>query len=343
MPKTFKILRESISRILREAEALPKASSDTKGKLHELLVGGHLMGGRDMNSMPSVDEKGRSETPGQALERLRATVSPEEFNTINDRAKKAAEHIRQQVEQGGHKVSEVHWTSQPGDIGRSTGIESTQKEDASDIVIHTKDAKGKKKFHGVSLKVTDDKSHDVPVSNPGLESTLGGDEMLTKHREGLHRTYPQLAGLNKEGRKKLMASNSKMDADIRSRNAGVLQGIASNLADRLNSMSPKERAHHIRTHVLQAHPTPMQRQGHNHIRHTAHMGKDGGHAFHSVVPSEDYNHIFNDPSNITVEHSGTSVHFLYKGKKFARHRMKFESQSDPLSSVKGSGEPITMK
>lgn len=343
MPKTFKILRESIGRILREAQTLPKASSDTKGKLHELLVGGHLMGGRDMDAMPSVDEKGRSETPAQALKRLRDSVSPEEFNTINDRAKKAAEHIRQQVEQGGHKVSEVHWTSQPGDIGRSTGIESTQKEDASDIVIHTKDAKGKKKFHGVSLKVTDDKSHDVPVSNPGMESTLGGQEMLDKHREGLHRTYPQLAGLNKEGRKKLMASDAKMDADIRSRNAGVLQGIASNLADKLNAMSPKERAHHIRTHVLQAHQTPMQRQGHNHIRHTAHMGKDGEHAFHSVVPSEDYNHIFNDPSNITVEHSGTSVHFLYKGKKFARHRMKFESQSDPLSSVKGSGEPITMK
>jgi hypothetical protein len=342
MSKTFKILRENVRRILSEAQPAPKASSDTKGKLHELLVGGHLLGGKDMEHHTGDDGTGRSETPTQALNRLRDSISPEEFNKINARAKAAAEDIRKRVEQGGHKINDVHWTSQPGDIGRSTGIESTQKEDASDIVVHTSKG-GKKRFHGVSLKVTDEKSHDVPVSNPGMESTLGGDEMLAKHREGLHRTYPELQGLNKEGRKKLMASNPKMDADIRTRNAGVLQGIASNLADKLNSMSPKERAAHIRTHVLQAHQTPMQQQGHNHIRHTAYLGSGGSHAFHGVTPSEDYNHILNDPGNITVEHSGTSVHFLYKGKKFARHRMKFESQSDPLSSVKGSGEPITMK
>lgn len=340
MSKIFKILREQFLDLVMESTT-QKVSSDTMGKLHELLVGHHLLG-RHMERHMGDDGKGRAETPEQAHDRLRDSIPHEEYQRINARAKAAADDIRQRVEQNGHKVHDVHWTSQAGDIGRSTGIESTQKEDASDIVVHTR--KGKKTmFHGVSLKVTDSKSHDVPVSNPGMESTLGGQELLDSHREGLLRKYPKLAGQNKAGRKALMTANTKMDADIRSRNLGVLHGIASNLADRLNSMSPKDKAEHIRRHVLQAHQTPMQQQGHNHIRHTAYIGKGGDHAFHGITPSEDYNHILNDPKNITVEHSGTSVHFLYKGKKFARHRMKFESQSDPLSSIKGSGEPISMR
>jgi hypothetical protein len=115
-----------------------KVSSDTKGKLHELLVGYHLKGGSHMSKHP--DKEGDS--PKQAHDKLKKTVHPTDYKKINARAKSAAEDIRKQVEVGGHKIHDVHWTSKPGDIQRSTGIKSSQQQDSSDIVVTTR-KKGK--------------------------------------------------------------------------------------------------------------------------------------------------------------------------------------------------------
>jgi len=110
-----------------------KVSSDTKGKMHELLVGYHLNGGKHMSK--HADKVG--DTPKQAHDKLKATVHVNDYKKMNARAKSAANHIKKQVETNGHKIHDVHWTSKPGDIHRSTGIHSSQKEDASDIVITT--------------------------------------------------------------------------------------------------------------------------------------------------------------------------------------------------------------
>lgn len=110
-----------------------KVSSDTKGKMHELLVGYHLKGGKHMSRHP--DKTGDS--PKQAHDKLKSTIHPNDYKKINARAKSAANHIKKQVEVDGHKIHDVHWTSKPGDIHRSTGIHASQKEDASDIVITT--------------------------------------------------------------------------------------------------------------------------------------------------------------------------------------------------------------
>lgn len=310
------------------------ASADTKGKLHELLVGYHMLG-RHMSKHPDIE----GDSPKEAHDKLKAKVSPEDYKNINQRAKEAAADIKARAEGSGHKLHDVHWTSKPGDIERSTGIASTQKQDASDLVIHTK--KGKQlKYHGVSLKVTDTTNKHVPVSNPGIESTLGGDKILQKHREDISNKFPALnKATNAGARKELMKSNPKMEAYVKSRNAETLQAIAKNLHNKLKKMPPKDVVDHIQTHVLQTHPTPMQQQGHEHLRHTTFV-KGGKNAFHHVDPSVDYSHIYSSPQHITVQHSGTSIHFLHKGKKFASHRIKFVSQSDPLSSIKGSGTPV---
>lgn len=320
-------------------EAKPKkktdsGGSDTKGKLHELLVGYHLMGGKHMAK--HRDEEG--DTPEQAHEKLKAKVSPEDYERINYRAKSAADDIRKTVEKDGHKVHDVHWTSKPGDLETSTGIPATQKQDASDIVVHSKNKSGKVKHHGVSLKVTDGTSKHVPVSNPGMESTYGAQKILDKHRKGILRDYKkELSGAtNAEKRKEVVRNNPKMDSDIKSRNGQTLHAIAKHVYDHLKKVSPDDLADHIKTHVLQSHPTPMQLQGHEHLRHTTY-NKKGMPQHTSHDPSEHYAHIFATPHKIHMEHSGTQIHFFHDGKKFASHRIKFNSQSDPLSSVKGSG------
>jgi hypothetical protein len=122
---------------IKEDSELPErgnVSSDTKGKLHELLVGYHLLGGRHMSK--HVDKEGDS--PSEAHDKLKSSVHPDDYRKMNAKAKSAAAHIKKSVEVGGHKIHDVHWTSKPGDLHRSTGIHASQQEDASDIVVTTR-------------------------------------------------------------------------------------------------------------------------------------------------------------------------------------------------------------
>lgn len=333
---TVNLFEKVVAKVKKESEG-GGSGADTKGKLHEILVGYHLQGGKHMSKHPDKD----GDTPKQAHDKLKEKVTPEEYKKIHDRAKSAANDLKKKIESGGHTISHVHWTSQSGDIERSTGIASTQKEDASDIMVHSKDKNGKTKYHGVSLKVSDGSSKHVPVSNPGMESTHGGKEILDKHREEIKKKFPSLGKMTVAERKAKVKSSPRMHSWIKKKNTETLHKLGSHLHKKLSAMSPDQLKEHIKTHVLQANATPLQKAGHEHIRHTTYTVK-GEHAHHSYDPSKHFEHIFANPEHIThhvqVEHSGgASVQFKYKGKTFASHRLKFNSQSDPLSGVKGSG------
>lgn len=318
-------------KLFEEEQPKPKASSNTKGVLHELLVGYHLNDGKHMEKHPDIN----GDSPKQAHEKLKSSISKEEYKKINDKAKGAANHIKTLV--GSHgDVHHVHWTSKPGDLHRSTGIHASQKEDASDVVVTTKNKIGEVKHHGISLKVTDQNTGHVPVSNPGMEATHGGKGILEAHREALLKKHPKLKGMTKPDRKEYLKTNPKADKQIKSMNQQVLSDIVDHTHHELSSMNTKDLAKHIRNHVLHAHKTPMQEKGNAHYRVTSY----GNNTHHHIDPSTEHEHILNDHKNIKVEKRGTSVVFTHKGKPFARHRMKFESQSDPMSSIKGSGEMI---
>jgi hypothetical protein len=110
-----------------------KVSSNAKGKLHELLTGYHLNNKKHMEKHP--DKFGDS--PQEAHDKLKKTVHRNDYKKIDARAKSAANDIRKKVEVNGHKIHQVHWTSQPNDLLRTTGIKATQKQDSSDIVVTT--------------------------------------------------------------------------------------------------------------------------------------------------------------------------------------------------------------
>lgn len=309
-------------------------SSNTKGVLHEILVGKHLLG-KHMEKHPDVN----GDSPKEAHDKLKATISPHAYAKIDKKAKSAAEDIKKRV---GSPIHDVHWTSKPGDLHRSTGIHASQKEDASDIVVHTK--KGSKvTHHGVSLKITDKKSGEVPVSNPGMESTHGGQALLDKYRTETLAQHPKLKKVwdtNSRTRKDFLKANPKMGASIKQKNGEFLNKLVDHVHGKLKEMEKSDSkglANHVRK-VIAANPTPMQSAGHNHIRHTTY-GEDK-HTFSAVDPSKQHEHILKDHKNITVDKSGTSVIFKHKDAAFAKHRFKFENQGDPKSAVKGSGELV---
>jgi len=316
-------------------------TSNDKGVLHELLVGHHLLG-RHMNKHEDKD----GDTPKEAHDKIKESLfkkhgSHDEYNRLNDKAKSAAEDIRKHAEKNGYKIHDVHWTSKPGDIKRSTGTEASQKEDASDIMIHTH--KGdKKKYIGASLKITDGTNKHITASNPGMEATHGAQHIVDKHREDLLKAHPELIGVkNKDKRKAMMNANPELKQDIVKRNHETVTKIAKHLHDHLANGSKEDLVHHIKTHVLQSNKTPLQREGHDHIRHTTYMSgaRQGRKTLHDTInPSEHWNHILNDHENITVQHSGGNIHFLHNGKKFATHRIRVSSSSDPMTSFKGDGK-----
>jgi hypothetical protein len=313
------------------------AGADTKGKLHELLVGYHLRGGRHMEKYKNEDQM----SPKQAHDMLKAKVSKEEYDKIKERARQAAEHIKHHIEKHhGHKIQNVHWTSKAGDIGKSTGVESSQKEDASDIMIHTRDKKGRKRYHGISLKVTDSRNRHVPVSNPGMASMHGAEETLEKHRKRVRKEFPEIKNMNKKEQKKYVKDHPNIvQKRLRELNTHTLNKIAKDTHKHLESLTTEQLAHHIKTHILQAHQTPLQKQGHHHLRHTTYSGSGGEHNFHAVNPHEHYAPYLTDHKQLKVHRRGTSIVFTHGGKEIARQRIKFTSQSDPTGGIKSSGEP----
>lgn len=316
-----------------------KVSNNTKGVLHELLVGYHLNNGQHMDR--HQNEEG--ETPKQAHDRLKSSIHKDDYKKIHNRAKSAAQDIRSQAETRGHKISAVHWTSKPGDLKKSTGIEASQKQDASDIVLHTHHSsdklKKKPRFMGVSLKVSDKTDKHVPSSNLGIES-LGPKAKKTfdNHRKGILSTHSALQKMtNKKTRKEWLkaSGNEKAKDDIKKRNNGTLAKVAKDLSDHLNNVHHKDLVSHVRK-VVHAHTTPMQDAGHEHIKHVTYGKNLTKH--HTVNPGADFEHILKDHKHITVHHSGQGVSFKHKGKTFAKQSIKFDSQSDPLSSIKSAGK-----
>lgn len=322
-------------------------TSNDKGVLHELLVGKHLLG---KHMTLHKDKSGDS--PKVAHDKIKDALhkkhgNHDEYNRLNAKAKSAAEDIKNHVEKKGHKIHDVHWTSKPGDIKKSTGIEASQKEDASDIMIHAHHEKTKKKkFIGASLKVTDGKNKHITASNPGMEATHGAHDVVEKHRKELLKAHPKLVGVKSpEKRKEMMNSDPKMKEDVVKRNHKATVDIAKHLHKQLSTGSKENLVHHIKTHVLQSNKTPLQHNGHEHIRHTTYQSsnKTGNKTIHDTVdPSEHWNDKLNDHKNISVHHDGKSgtIHFKHNGKTFATHRIRVSSSSDPMTSFKGDGKAV---
>jgi hypothetical protein len=322
---TKKVVKKVIKKTPEEA-----AGNNTNGVMHEVLTGYHLLGGKHMTKHSDIENR----SPKQIHDELKTKMSAGEYKNSNMRAKSAAEDIRKRL--GKKKIVAVHFTSKPGDMKSSTGIEASQRQDASDIVIHHPG----KKFTGVSLKVSD-KSKKVPISNPGIEdTTYGAGKHLEAHRKSLHKEFPNLKAMGVKERKEWHKNTTPANkAKIKDMNNKVLDKMAGHLHKALKSKTQEEVVDHIRKHVLKAFKTPMQEAGvGEHMRHST-TGTGGKYSHDSIDPSKHYEHILSDPKKIGVhvDKAGQGVAFSHNGRVFARHRMKFGSQSDPLGGVKGSG------
>lgn len=303
-----------------------QAKVNAKGVLHELLVGKELNGGKHMNK--HSDNSGMS--PSETHDHFKKYFSDDEYDLIHSRAKSAANDIKKHLK--GNNIKAVHWTSKPGDLEKSTGIPATQKQDSSDIVVTTHDPSHPSgvRHHGISLKVSD-RTEKVSLSNHGFDNDPKINKMVDDHREKIKKDYPILASdeaSNKPKRKAIVNANPEMKSDIRTRNKQLLHDISTHLHQKLSKLPKHKLLDHVKE-ILHAHTTPMQTHGHEHFRHSTWGTTNFKHS--KVVPDEKYKHL--DHNDLSIEHVGNGVKFKHKDEPFLHQSVKFNSQSDPMSSV----------
>jgi hypothetical protein len=143
--------------------------NDAKGKLFEILAGSHLRHGADEKGRPAAflthyrDENDRTpEAVHNYVKREMEKRYPGTYDQINQHAREAAEHVRSQMGNDGHKeIHDVAWTSQPSDHKSFTGNEDPNSD--ADVMLKTN-----KGHVGISLKYG---SQKIPnLRNPGLAS-----------------------------------------------------------------------------------------------------------------------------------------------------------------------------
>jgi predicted phage tail protein len=309
-------------------ELLLENSADAMGKYHELMYIHHANGGK---FMPDDPRKADAEAKKKELEKQ---LSPEVAKQISDKAKKSANEMNSWIAKNGHAHKGSYWSSQAGDIGKITGHNMSQKENAADVVSRIEDEHGNTRHMGVSLKHLGDSSGHAPTSNPGigtLDKMLGTNSQphLDKADKEIDKAYPQYAGKSRAEKKaasktddeyKNFAFSTKRVAIEKARNAHL---------DAFKKLNHGAQVAHIRE-LVHAHHTPDVPQ----IVVTSH--KTGT----RIENRADRYH----PNNITAvsaePHGWNSIkhtiHFKDGSSEEWHGRGKFES--GPFSTLKGSFE-----
>lgn len=274
MKKLAEFINEST---LVEARETGKAS-DTEGKLHELLTGYHLNGGKHMES---YREEGK--TPEAVHDSIKASLPKQSYDRINKHAKEMADKIKDHLKSSGYKgkIHKTVWTSQTKDIEHFTGKKDPNNE--SDVMIHYKHAKGSSvsgdEHLGFSMKYADNAPTLKNKSPKTMADTYGMDhQKLMKHHDAhmndiakhlpataktgvaMHAAYKALRG-TKKGEEIETSSN-----ESRKKMIGELHShLSKKTPEELHSMVMNHISGETNSKVLMAHTTST---GKHHITDT---------------------------------------------------------------------------
>lgn len=183
--------------LIESGKKLPNATNnnaaDAKGKAFELHFASHLAhlnaGGDPTNHTHNTkvshfrDSSGA--TPGEVMDRLKASIPAEDHAKIQHAAHAAAEHVHKQLTAGGKSYSNPAWTSQPSDHESMTG--RADKNASGDVMVQTHDPaapEGKRhSFKSISLKIG---SNEPNLKNAGVASMEKATGAKLMHHADAH-------------------------------------------------------------------------------------------------------------------------------------------------------------
>lgn len=322
-------LSEKLSYI-EESFQLLTESADAMGKYHEVMYAWHSNGGKFAKDDP------RAKAAEETKKKCEGILHPDVSKAINDKAKKSADEVNGMMSFHGHKHVGAYWTSQPGDIGRVTGINYSQHENAGDVVHRIEDEHGNIRHLSISLKHLGGGSGHAPTSNPGigqLDKMLGTDSKphLDKADKEIDKQFPQHAGKSMKAKKEAAkADKGYYDASFEIKRKAVEQ-IRNHHIAAFNKMPHDRQVSHLRD-LIHAHDTPDVPQLVVTSHATGTRIENRAQRYH--------------PSNISRVHTEPAgwnstrhtIHFKDGSTEQWQSRGKFES--GPHSTLKGSFERL---
>ena len=321
------------------------ASNDAKGKLHELLVAKHLHADKQLPTRYTNRET--QKTPQETHDDIKNSISSEDYDAADKRAKEAAEKVGGHLKSQGihpHHIKEVVWTSNKADHKSLTGT-ADANSDADIMVKHDAPNTGSS-YHGISLKVGSGKPN---LRNPGLatlDKLTGAKSSVTKGLLSAHKKKLNELGysssnsqaVNHAQYKKDKAGENKEKADAAdSSKLDTLGHLAKHYAEGINNLHPD----HVK-HLLTTLIAPKTK--HPHIRvhtQTPKTGEDKPTVQHLEQHQEDLQRELNNHQHGYQAHSsGQTLHIHAnnpdgtKGKRIASISMK--GVSGPIKGIAGA-------
>ena len=342
---------------LMEKKQAAGAGNDT-GVLHETLVGHAVRKAAGLKGhMKHFRNEDTGKTPEQAHDELKKKVGALRYKHMQKGAEETAHHIIKHLKDhghldGGHKISDVHWTSNKHDVERLTG--KADPSSKADIMISTKNSKGEHKYHGISLK------HNVSDSAPNLANksphvlaklAKGSSEHIKKIQDAHEAVTAKVYGKTKSMSARKEAYKNDLDSDsagakkraktVEASNDARTHGTAKHIADSINKGCKKDASHAHK--FVKGLVASEEKSGHvnNLVAHTK-MSPGGKHEIHvhdqDSIADEHMKHF--DHKSMKAVAEGTNVHIYGKHKASGETRrvgtVNMKAQNSPCSGLVSS-------
>lgn len=304
-----------------------------RGGYNENRFAYHVNGGK------YIDDDHKKET-----ENFHATLEkflPGETKIQDDRARAQAHAFAQHAASKGYsKVHSVHLTAKPGAIQKATGVEISQQENPSDVVVKFKNSPEgtKHKSLGVSLKSSSKAKigfHNGGAGTIGKQLGLNIEGIIKEHHERFasQHNLPAIAAARKDvikGNKELYSKANKA--------ASILHTtIRDTIHAKYASMSQKDLKEHFTNTFLKA------KNNDDALPYVKVHGRGGGTKEAKAHVEETHDnpvyHMIKKAKKISVEKAGDSyIHVKADGKKAFGVQVKHNS-TPMATSLKINGQP----
>jgi hypothetical protein len=304
-----------------------------RGGYNENRFAYHVNGGKYIDEDHEKETKGFHETLEKAL--------PGETKIQDDRARAQAHAFREHAAAKGYDgVHSVHLTAKPGAIKKATGLEISQQDNPSDVIVKFKKAPegASHKALGVSLKSSAKAKigfHNGGAGTMGRQLGVDLEGIAKEHHDRFaaeHR-LPASAVKRKEaikGSKELYEKANKAASTLHT-------AMRDALHEKYSSMSQKALKDHFTNTFLKA------KNNDEALPYVKVHGQGGGtkEAKSHVEETHDnpVYHMIKGAKNITVEKKGDSyIHVKADGKKAFGVQVKHNS-TPMATSLKVNGQP----
>lgn len=292
-----------------------------------------------MNGGKYIDDDHKNET--EAFHKTLNAALPGETKIQDDRARAQAHAFLKHAEVKGYTgVRSVHITAKPGAIKKATGLDISQHDNPSDVIVKFNHApeKSSHKALGVSLKSSSKAKigfHNGGAGTIGRQLGVDLEGIAKQHHENFAKENNLPAAANK--RKEAIKGDRALYEKANKAASKLHTALRDALHEKYSSMSQKDLKEHFTNTFLKA------KNNEEALPYVKVHGQGGGKKEAKAHVEETHDnpvyHAIKKAKKITVEKAGDSyIHVKADGKKVFGIQIKHNS-TPMATSLKVNGQP----